>query len=116
VILPGDTIPTRDIEGEWVVEEEVGITPFINPVNCGSRKDWYRTITSSNVAFCYANSGTMDVLTKNVKKLCPGANRGRVMYMHNALRYWTTWRGKVTNYNTCYSFDAPQEIVKVEIL
>lgn len=80
--------------------------PFVDIVTCGSRIDWYRWRGQNGAnVLCFANKGEANISKyNNVRYLCPGANRGQTRYYYGNQHYWSTWRGPVSNHNTCYSF------------
>lgn len=110
---PGDSSPTVDIPMETapviiIDKNEDQAQPLISKVACNGRIDYYRLITTSNTAHCFANSGFTSSWPhiNSVKGQCPGANKGRFNYYHSGAREWrwSAWRGPTSNHRTCYWF------------
>lgn len=113
VILPGDTYPTYDPSVEVPADEPV-FQPFTSVANCALTLNFYKLINTSNATTCYANAGSLNINVAKVKKICPGNNRGRLLYTLNGETYWSTWRGKDAA-GVCYSFPNPVTGKKIEI-
>lgn len=50
---------------------------------CAGRHDFYRMVNTSGTNYCFANKGSKNIVRKNIKGVCPGANEGQIRYRYN---------------------------------
>jgi len=95
------------------------VSPQITQPACNGRIDFYRLVSpSTGATYCFANSGTATLPSgywPQIMLLCPGNNVGRTEYYYGDTDYWSLWRGKMADNNSCYSFDAPVAAFAVQI-
>ena len=112
----GETTGTELVlaEGTVTAEEPLDFARTTNPA-CEGRIDYYRMIDDEGRTYCFAYAGTISrggtAPWLDIRYLCPGNNQGRVYYKRSIASgdnnfYYSTWRGKETNFNTCYDFGA----------
>ncbi|WP_129587251.1 hypothetical protein [Arthrobacter alpinus] len=91
---------------------------FITRPSCNN-VDFYSVVRGAdNFEWCFANAGSVNVSLGGISKVCPGNNKGRVLwssYGDLSTYYWSYTRGPVNPRNTCYKFDGVVEVSVVQI-